>query len=66
MMAAPTRITDDEAAYLERVIAQKRTADAVWQHYAGHLAERYAIGPADQITENGEIRRGGGEPSAEG
>ena len=55
---AAKKITPEELAYQARLIGQLREAQVAWASWAGHLAQRYELGPQDSITEAGVIVRG--------
>lgn len=53
----PERISADEMAYHTVAVFELRVAQAVWQSWAGHLAQKYALAPDDAIGQDGVIRR---------
>jgi hypothetical protein len=53
-------LTEDELAYHQRVAAQLRTAQAAWESWARHLAEKYRLSSSDSISEQGDITRASG------
>jgi hypothetical protein len=53
------RLTAEELAYHQIVVAQTRAAQAVWQSWSNHLAQRYGLEPDDSISEDGLILRAG-------
>lgn len=53
-----SRLTDDEQAYHERLIATLRAAQAAWESWSSHLTSKYRLGERDAITPQGEIVRG--------
>lgn len=50
-------ISTDELAYHERLLAQLRSAQAAWQSWSEHLAQKYELREGDAITASGEIVR---------
>jgi len=51
------RISDDEMAYYQRVLRDMRNAQAVFNSWGAHLAEKYRLGPQDFVLETGVITR---------
>ena len=50
-------ITPDELSYHASLIAQLRAAQAAWQSWSRHMAEKYALGPGDSVAEDGTVVR---------
>lgn len=51
-------ISADELAYHQVAAYEYRVATAVWQHWSGHLIQKYQIGPTDRLNVDGTIERG--------
>ncbi len=54
----PEKISADDLAYHRKLNATVNSAQAMFQHWASHLVEKYAIGQQDQLKEDGTIERG--------
>jgi hypothetical protein len=63
-ITTPEQLAPDDLAYHLKVQTTWHSAQALFQHWAAHLAEKYRLGPQDRITETGAVVRG--QPPAEG
>lgn len=50
-------LSADELAYHLAVLQQFRAAQAAIDSWSSHLMRKYALGPQDQVLEDGTLRR---------
>lgn len=50
-------LSDDERSYHERILGQLRAAQAAWQSWSEHLAQKYELRAGDVITADGQVVR---------
>ena len=51
------RISSDEVAYHQRLVAMRRAWEQAWGPWARHLAEKYELAAGDDIDEAGVVHR---------
>lgn len=52
------RLSPDERAFHDALVAERRAWEAAWGAWTRHLAARYRLQPHDALNEDGTILRG--------
>jgi hypothetical protein len=51
------KMSDDELAYHQSLLAQLRMSQAAWSSWSAQLAQKYQLREKDSITEQGAVVR---------
>ena len=56
-MDTVNKLSSDDLTYHAKLVRDLEAIQAIWNHWVGHLTEKYALQPGEQITPDGTIQR---------